>query len=104
MKPGHTIAGLFVAWLLMVPPQTPPRFIAEREPNFQAPMSKWENFGEFADARACERERTNLANMLADPKVMAQQEQTAQWYPDYARKRLAYSKCIEADDPRLTAK
>jgi len=104
VKPGHSIASLIVAWLLMVPPQVPPRFTAEREPDFQAPMSKWENFGEFADAKACEQERTHLALMLADPKVMAQQEQMAHWYPDFARKRLAYSKCIEADDPRLTAK
>ena len=103
MKPGHAAAGLLVAWFLMVPPPLRPRFIAERGPDFDAPLSKWEQLGDFADARGCESERTNLARQLADPKVAAEQQQQEHWYPDYARKRLAYSKCIEADDPRLQA-
>jgi hypothetical protein len=97
----HHAAIVFVGWYLIVPPPLMPKYAGQREPDPQAALSQWEQLGEFKDAVECERERTNLENQLLDPKMMASESQQRGWYGDYARKRLSYSKCIEADDPRL---
>lgn len=103
MNRYHAPAILLAGWYLIVPPAMLPRFIGEREPDPKAALSQWEQLGQFKDAVECERERTNLENDLRDPKTLDTESQVRGWYGDYARKRLSYSKCVEADDPRLNS-
>jgi hypothetical protein len=104
MTRRHAAAILGVGWYLLVPPALMPRFPGEHEPDLNAPISQWEQLGQFDDASQCEHERSNLGLQLADPKTLADEMQQRSWYGDYARKRLDASKCIEMDDPRLQGK
>jgi hypothetical protein len=98
---GHAIAAAFAAWVLIVPPPLSPHGTYQHDPDPNAPLSKWENFGTFGGASDCERERGRLSNFLKDPTMLANEQQEPHWYADYAKKRLEASKCVEDDDPRL---
>jgi hypothetical protein len=106
MKPRHAAALALVGWYLMKPPLYVPWMNRVRwwfgspagmgwEYDYDAPVSKWTQVGEFEPLSDCHAEQ----NRIASEAMASLGKDDPQWRKvDAANSNLV---CIATDDPRL---
>ena len=93
MKLRHAAALTLVGWYMMMPP--PPSYPGGPV-NTSIPLSKWNMTASYDTAKECEKYRSILQGLLANPETG---EKTKDHTP-----RGDAAVCVASDDPRLKEK
>jgi|ERR1019366_5525132 hypothetical protein len=105
MNLRHAAALALVGWYLMTPPLN-----SGGIPDYDAPITSWNNEKSFDSARDCEEGKVTVLESKIEARKRLEQiqihpdKQIADQYFRWTRSVFAASKCIATDDPRLKEK
>ena len=106
MNLRHLAALALVGWYLMVPRPFPDNPL----PQWEAPISEWDRYGDFGSKAKCEAKRAKMIQDAADPKICAElllkAHQTVPGIPidmlcARTEEYIDISQCVASDDPRF---
>jgi hypothetical protein len=106
MNPRHAAALALVGWYLMVPRSFPDNPL----PQWKAPISEWDRYGDFASKAKCEAKKAKMTEQARNLKVCTEliaktQREAAEASDDMPCERIEeymdISQCVASDDPRF---
>jgi hypothetical protein len=106
MNLRHTAALALVSWYLMVPRPFPDSPL----PQWEAPISEWDRYGDFASKAKCDAKQAKMIQDAEDPKTCAELLHKAhQTVPEIpidmlcarTEEYIDISQCVAGDDPRF---
>jgi hypothetical protein len=106
MNLRHAAALALVGWYLMVPRPFPDNPL----PQWEAPISEWDRYGDFASKARCEAKQAKMIRDTSDQKtcaeILGKAKQNVPGIPDdmlcaRIEEYIDISKCVASDDPRF---
>ncbi len=97
MKPRHATTLALLGWYLMIAPH--PGGILKPF-DFNAPLSKWGQSGNYDSKADCENARTSQISQRQDKSDEIKSRKTKRIL-QHAIDGLQHGQCVSADDPRL---
>jgi len=96
MNLRHAAALALVGWYLLMPPMPVEPSGLLGPPDLRAPLSKWDQEGEYDHVGDCQSEIFQIRNYSLDSKIKPKNRGAAN-----AALAILNARCIATDDPRL---
>jgi len=105
MNLRHATALALVGWYLIAPPPKQSPTSGAVSLDVSAPLAKWQRIDSFDTAAECRAAQAKTGVVAIEPDDIAiLHDGDEEWWAKNAKTRIAASKCIARDDPRLKGK